>query len=131
MHSTAWSTALFVALGGGAGSLLRYAVAAWFLPRVAMLPWPTFVVNVLGCFLMGGVHQLLMSGRIVSHVTALTLTTGFLGGFTTFSAFGLDAFKLLSAERLGWALAYVLGTVILGLLALLLGVRLMRLLTAV
>jgi CrcB protein len=118
---------LIVFVGGGAGSALRYVVgraAAYSLP--ASFPWGTFIVNVAGSFLAG-----LLMGHLAARqsnapdTTQLLLMTGFLGGFTTFSAFSIDAIHV--ASRQSWpALAYVLGTVGVSIAAALLGLWLTR-----
>jgi CrcB protein len=80
-----------VAAGGAAGSVLRYAVgvwcAAWF---GAALPWGTLAVNVLGSAAIGLLGGLMLGGMGISTEARLLAITGFLGGFTTFSAFSLD-----------------------------------------
>jgi CrcB protein len=80
-----------VAAGGAAGSVLRYAVgvwcAAWF---GAALPWGTLAVNVLGSAAIGLLGGLMLGGVGISTEARLLAITGFLGGFTTFSAFSLD-----------------------------------------
>lgn len=81
-----------VAAGGAAGSVLRYATgiwcAAWF--GVA-LPWGTLAVNVIGSGVIGLLGGLMLGGAAVSQEARVLLITGILGGFTTFSAFSLDA----------------------------------------
>jgi CrcB protein len=97
---------------------------AWF---GAGLPLGTVLVNVLGSFLMGLLAALLAEGPSASQPWRLFLTTGVLGGFTTFSAFSLDALALWQRGETGLALAYVLGTVLLSLAAIALGVAAARL----
>ena len=113
-------TILQVALGGAIGSVLRYltvmAVAA---------PLGTLVVNVAGSFAMGVLVVTLAARTSVQPL----LMTGMLGGFTTFSAFSLDALRLWEAGEVVQALAYVAGSVILSLAAIGLGATLARSLT--
>lgn len=110
-------TLILVALGGAAGSVLRYlAVAA------VGAPLGTFVVNVMGSFAIG-VLFVTLGGR--GPLVALFMT-GLLGGFTTFSAFSLDALKLWQAGQGGQALLYVAGSVILSLVAVALGASLAK-----
>ncbi len=104
-------TLLHVALGGAAGSVARY------LSLIAVpAPWGTLGVNVLGSFLMGLLF--VPAGR--AGLSPLLLT-GFLGGFTTFSAFSLDAARLWTAGQAGQAAAYVAGSLLLSLAAVALG----------
>ncbi|WP_309665497.1 CrcB family protein [Tabrizicola sp.] len=109
-----------VALGGAIGSLLRYLTTA-----VVSAPLGTAVVNVVGSFAMGVLFVTLSSRTSLSPL----LMTGVLGGFTTFSAFSLDALKLWTAGQTTVALAYVGGSVVLSLVAVALGAALARGLT--
>ncbi|ADE84096.1 fluoride efflux transporter CrcB [Rhodobacter capsulatus] len=118
-------TLLFVALGGALGSALRYLVNIT-LPRLVGhgFPYATMTVNVLGSFAMGVlVVVLAMKG---GTRFAPFLMTGILGGFTTFSAFSLDAAKLVETGEIGTAAVYVLGSVGLGLAALFAGMAFAR-----
>lgn len=102
-----------VALGGALGSSLRYLVALGFAAAVgAGFPWATLTVNVLGSFLIGLVTALgLELGRLPDEVR-LFLTTGVMGGLTTYSTFSLDAVRLLeSGDALRGAGYLVLTTV--------------------
>ncbi len=107
-----------IALGGAAGSLARYWVATSVGARVQVGGAGTFTVNLVGALLIG-----LVLGSIESRFTetprwvTLGLTTGILGGFTTFSAFAYDAVGHVEAGDTGLALAYVIGTVVLGIAA--------------
>lgn len=114
---------LLVALGGALGSVLRYQVSGWLLPHTLRWGFPigTFVVNVAGCLLMGLLAGLMIKHEYFSHDSRLLLTTGLLGGFTTFSAFGLDLFYLLRRQEFVLAGGYVLCSVVMGLLVLWIG----------
>ena len=117
---------LVVFLGAGLGGLLRHGVNRVTLLTGGGYPWNTAVVNVVGSFAMG-----LLAGwwafRGDSHQTLrLFLATGVLGGFTTFSAFSLDAALLWERGRMAGAMLYLTFTVILALAGLFLGVALMR-----
>ncbi len=113
-----------VALGGAAGSMLRYltvlGAARLFGPGV---PLGTVAVNVVGSFAIGVLAIWLMGSRAWAYPL---LVTGFLGGFTTFSAFSLEAFRLWETGQPAMAVAYVVGSVGLGLAALLVGMALGR-----
>jgi CrcB protein len=121
---------LFVALGGALGASCRYGfglLAGRFLGLG--FPWGTLGVNVVGSFLMGLV--LIAFGRqfiATEHQEAarLFLMTGVLGGFTTFSAFSLDAFSLWERGETTLAVVYVLASVMLSLLAIIAGVAVGR-----
>lgn len=80
-----------VAVGGAAGSVLRYATGVWCARWFGIaLPWGTLAVNVVGSGVIGLLGGLMLSGVPLSHEARLLAITGFLGGFTTFSAFSLD-----------------------------------------
>jgi fluoride exporter len=118
---------LLVFLGGGLGSVLRYgaglAAARWAGPFTATggWPWGTFAVNVIGCTLMGVMFRLLPMPMEGGPQARLLFMTGVLGGFTTFSAFALDAALLwMRQDQAGFAL-YVTGSVLTSLLGVALG----------
>lgn len=110
-------TVFQVALGGAIGSVLRHLTVAAF-----SAPLATFLVNVAGCFVMGVLSVTLASRAQFSPL----LMTGILGGFTTFSAFSLDALKLWQSGQTTAALVYIGCTVILSLTAVALGAALAR-----
>ncbi|MDP9085930.1 MAG: fluoride efflux transporter CrcB [Pseudomonadota bacterium] len=116
---------LLVFLGGGIGAVLRYAAGRAALLAGWAPPLATLGVNVIGCFVMG-----LLAGWFVSRGGSepwrLLLLTGLLGGFTTFSAFGLDALTLYQRGATGAALAYVAASVLLSLAAVAAGFALVR-----
>jgi CrcB protein len=91
------------------------------------LPLSTLAVNVLGSFLIGLVAALLAEDAATGQPWRLFLATGVLGGFTTFSAFSLDALTLWQRGQPGTALLYVLGSVILSLTAVAIGAAAVRL----
>ncbi len=120
--STVVSVAAAVALGGALGSLLRHganhAAARW----VGLgFPWGTFIVNVVGCFLMGIAAAVFAQRTGLAPEWRALLATGFLGGFTTFSAFSLDFAQLLAHGYVGRAALYLGATVILAIVGFYLG----------
>lgn len=121
---------LNVAAGGAVGAALRYqlgrAVTHVAGPGV-VFPWPTLIVNVLGSLAMGILlGWLLSSGSEHDHFLRLLIGTGFLGGFTTFSAFSFDAVALFQRGEIAMALAYIAVSVLAGLAALMIGLIAMR-----
>ncbi|MEM7746171.1 MAG: CrcB family protein [Pseudomonadota bacterium] len=116
-----------VAIGGAAGASLRYLVAAWAGRLLGAGYMGTLVVNVAGSFLMGILAVVLME-RVPGgwQRFAPLLITGVLGGFTTFSAFSLDALYLLERGRFLAASGYIAGSVGLSILALYAGLALAR-----
>ena len=115
---------VLVAIGGAAGSIARHGVEQ-VLGSSKGLPVGTLTVNLAGAFLLGVLIEVLaLRGSDAGHRRAarLLLGTGFLGGFTTYSALAVEADGLVRDGRAGLALAYVLTTVVVGLLASLAGV---------
>ncbi len=118
-------TLIYVALGGALGAVLRYLTGLAALRVMGPgFPWGTLTVNIAGSFLMGGAVVALaqVSGNRLSPL----VMTGFLGGFTTFSAFSLDAVTLYERGALGLAVSYVAASVILSIAALFAGLALSR-----
>ncbi|MCB9729202.1 MAG: fluoride efflux transporter CrcB [Deltaproteobacteria bacterium] len=121
---------IFIAGGGALGALARYGVAVqarrlWGVD----FPWGTLLVNLLGCLLLGAVLEAARigpPGANVSRGLQVFLAVGFLGAFTTFSTFGVESVSLFMAGKPGEALAYVIGSVALGLAGSAAGILVMR-----
>ena len=121
---------ILVFLGGGIGSVLRLAVyrlaRIWLAPE---FPWGTLIVNVVGGFVAGIVSAWIISRSAgASDSASLFLMTGVLGGFTTFSAFSLDAVLLWQRGQGAGAAVYVLASVMLSVLGVIAGLGAGRLL---
>lgn len=117
---------LLVGIGGFMGSVARWKLGGLVLHLTAQqrFPYSTFVMNVLGCLLAGVLAGLAEKHALFGPDTRLFLFTGLLGGFTTFSAFGLDALYLLRRGDVAMAVLYALASVAVGLLAAWAGMRL-------
>ena len=111
--------ALVVGLGGFIGSVGRYKLGGMILHHSTAWRFPlsTFVVNVVGCFVIGALAALVEHRDLFSPDTRLFLFTGLLGGFTTFSAFGYEGIFLLRRGEIGIALAYAGLSVVCGFAA--------------
>ncbi|MDE2385657.1 MAG: fluoride efflux transporter CrcB [Alphaproteobacteria bacterium] len=122
---------LIVFLGGGLGAAARYGMNIG-VARVAgsAFPWHTMVINITGCFIMGALTELMAPRLNISNEMRLFLTTGILGGYTTFSAFALDFALLMERRDAAGAAAYVLASVGLSLIACFIGLWLVRTLAA-
>ena len=120
---------LIVFLGAGLGGMLRHGVNLT-APRLFGVDFPagTLAINVVGCTIMGVVagYFAFRSGETLSQATRLFLTTGILGGFTTFSAFSLDFALLVERGEAGYAALYVLASVGLSLIGVFAGLALVR-----
>ena len=111
------------ALGAGLRHLVNAACAHWLAPG---FPWATLIVNVVGSFLMGAVVAALVPYFGGTQAMRTFLATGILGGFTTFSAFSLDAVELFERGQFTALLFYVVGSVVLSILALVVGIGAVR-----
>ncbi len=116
-----------IALGAALGANLRYGLSTWAAQRFGTAwPYGTFLVNVLGCLVIGILLTLAATRLSLSEPLRLFLVTGLLGGFTTFSTFGYESFTLITrGDWLGAGL-YIGGSVIVGLAAVFLGASLAR-----
>lgn len=108
---------LLVGLGGGLGAMARYGVSVWAgqWPEGQAFPMGTLVVNVLGCFAIGVLAHLGEAKGLLTTEARLLLVTGFLGGFTTFSAFGSETLGLARGGASGLALGNIALHLALGL----------------
>ncbi len=118
---------LAIFIGGGAGAVLRHfsvlAANAWLGDR---FPYGTLFVNVAGSLAIGILMEAVARKANISPQVQALLVTGFLGGFTTFSAFSLDVYRLSSAGESVQASAYVAASVFLSLVAVFAGAALAR-----
>jgi crcB protein len=122
---------LLVGGGGFIGAIARYALGggvAHFAAQ-AKFPFSTFLVNLTGCFIIGILAGLSAKHELFSQEAKLFLFTGLLGGFTTFSAFGLETVVLLRRGESLIAAAYVGSSVMLGIAAVWLGIKTIYLLS--
>jgi len=105
---------LFIALGGASGAMGRYLLSGWVHGLwEGRLPVGTLLVNLLGSFAMGVVYVVLAEKQLIHQDWRGVLMVGFLGAFTTFSTFSLEAITLLEAGHLGHALGYMLASTVL------------------
>ncbi|MGN6031697.1 MAG: fluoride efflux transporter CrcB [Thermomicrobiales bacterium] len=120
-------TYIWIGLGAALGANLRYLVGRLMAEWLGVgFPWGTLTINVTGSFLIGVIATLLGERLDVGPEWRLFLVVGVLGGYTTFSTFSLDAINLMSADRWLAGIAYILGSVLLGLAACVLGIMLVR-----
>lgn len=121
------TSVFYAALGGAIGASLRYGVNVTSMKLLgANFPWGTMFVNIFGSFAMGVLIAVMAQAWNTSHDMRIFLTTGVLGGFTTFSAFSLDFANLWERKEHALALAYAGGSVVLSLMAIFAGLWLAR-----
>ena len=118
-----------ISLGAIGGALSRYYLTLWFAQRFGTnFPYGTFFINITGCFAMGFFVSLALERVItISPEIKLLIATGFLGSYTTFSTYGLDTITLLGDRRFGLAVIYWVGSTLLGIISVQLGVGLAKL----
>ncbi len=106
---------LYIAIGGAAGALLRYAVSG-FIHNFSggAYPWGTLVVNLSGCLVIGFLWQLFENFSFTPNMRSF-LFIGILGAYTTFSTYGLETFNLLREREIGYVLLNFLASNILGI----------------
>lgn len=120
---------LAVAIGGALGSMARYALSAWIFDVSShKFPYATLTVNVIGSFVMGILFVIIVEKAALPAEMRSLLMIGFLGAFTTFSAFSLDALGLWQNGHVFLSLVYMLATVVLCLVAISAAIWLTRLL---
>lgn len=119
---------ILVGLGGGIGSIFRYLtsllVNRYFHPD--SFPLATFVVNVLGCLLIGVLIGLSIRYELLDRELKLLLVTGFCGGYTTFSTFSSENLQLLESQNYYILCLYIILSILIGLLAVWLGFQLAK-----
>ena len=113
-----WRLLAAILVGGGLGSVARYAATVLVTQRVGPgFPWATFAINVIGSVIIGIVFELSQTRVLgMSALTRVFLMTGVLGGFTTFSTYSLDIVTLVSDRAIVLALLYAGGSVVTGFL---------------
>ena len=108
---------LWISLGGAVGTAARYLLSGWVLRSTGPgFPWGTLAVNAIGSFLLGLLMQIALGSTLFSPTLRLTLTTGVMGGFTTYSTFNYETLR--SFQDGAWLIAFAnLGATVLGCLA--------------
>ncbi len=118
-----WRRRLAVAVGGMAGGAARIGLSAVF-DEVGVVPWGTLAANLAGAALLGYLLTRFLQAAPRTTLTVPLLCTGFLGSFTTFSLLSVETVQFVQQGRVGLAVAYAGGSVVLGLLAAAAGIAL-------
>ena len=118
---------ILVGAGSAIGGMLRFGIGKWMYGLYPHpFPYPTLIINIVGSFLIGLFYGLTMKTTSVSPAMALFLTSGICGGFTTFSAFSYENIVLLKNGNYGYALAYVVLSVLTGIFSTFLGTQIIK-----
>ena len=108
---------IFIALAGLAGTLIRYWLSGFVARQYGeTFPWGTLIVNLIGSFLAGAMYHLAEERLLISPTLRAVILIGLLGGFTTFSSYGLQTFTLLREGQIGLATLNLAFSNVLGLL---------------
>jgi CrcB protein len=117
---------LLIFLGGGMGSVLRYLISSHFNSSETQLYLGTFLVNVIGCLILGFVIGISLKNSWLTGETTLLLGAGFCGGFTTFSTFSVEMHALLRVGNYSMFFVYMASSILVGVLCVMLGLWLSR-----
>lgn len=118
---------IYLGVGGFLGAVARYALGTLFaLANTTAFPWGTWTINLLGSFVLGFFLTLSLERLTISAELRLGIATGFLGAFTTFSTFCVETFLLIEGGKAWLAAAYLLSSLVLGLVSAWFGVILAR-----
>ena len=121
-------TLFYIGLGSCTGGISRYLLSKYVQNMTSSgFPLGTFIVNILGCFIIGLLYGLFDRGNLMNTNLKLFLTVGFCGGFTTFSTFMGDNFQLIKAGNFFYCSLYMAASIFCGYLLLFLGYSLIKL----
>ena len=125
--SQSLKSVLIVFAGSGLGGAARYGIQTWIFKMYPFtFPLGTFVVNIIGCFLIGLFYAFSEKGSLITPDWRLALTTGLCGGFTTFSTFGYENMYLLKTGNYWYFSLYTIASVVLGIAAVFGGIFITR-----
>ena len=118
---------LIVFVGSGIGGVARYGMQTWFVKLYPhSFPIGTFIVNILGCFLIGLFYEISHKASFITPEWRLALTTGLCGGFTTFSTFAYENLSLLKSGNYMVFTLYIILSVVLGIAGVFVGIYIGR-----
>ncbi|MBR5939753.1 MAG: fluoride efflux transporter CrcB [Neisseriaceae bacterium] len=117
---------LLVGSGSFIGGVLRYLLSLLIKFDGTHFPYATFLVNIMGCFIIGIIYSISLKNNILSQNTILFLTVGLCGGLTTFSTFSKESLQLVQNGFMGLSILYIILSVILGIIAAFLGINVVK-----
>jgi CrcB protein len=117
---------LLVFLGGGAGSIVRYAISHLMSKYALTFPYATLIANALSCIVFGAIATLILHGKIIEPRYRLLVLTGFCGGFSTFSTFSNETFTLFANGQWGFAFANIVASIVICLFCIYLGMKMIQ-----
>lgn len=123
-------TALWIGFGAAAGALMRWWFGLKLNAFFPTIPLGTLTANILGGFLIGMVMEITRTHAVIPENGRLAITTGFLGGLTTFSTFSAETVSLLSHQEYAWTLAIISAHLFGSILATISGIFVVKILTA-
>jgi CrcB protein len=109
---------LLIFVGGGLGSLARYGISKWLNPTSGGFPWGTLTANTLACLVLGVVAVVISQKSGISKELQAMVLIGFCGGFSTFSTFSMETFRMIQNGQWIMAISYVIASLITCLLVL-------------
>jgi CrcB protein len=120
-------TIVLIAAGGAAGAIARYLLQGWVDQFTGgRFPWGTFAVNISGSFLLGLVFALAVDRSVLAPEVRVPLMVGFIGSYTTFSTLMLESWRLVEDGDVLFLLGNIIGSVVVGMIALVAGLALGR-----
>ena len=117
---------LLIFIGGGLGSVCRYLISEIIFLKKFDFPYPTFIANLLGCFLIGLALGWSIKNSELNPSFLILFTVGFCGGFTTFSSFSQESLTLINNNQLFYFFSYLLLSITVGILFVYMGVKISK-----
>tara|TARA_B100000575_G_scaffold286527_1_gene283449 strand:+ start:2590 stop:2964 length:375 start_codon:yes stop_codon:yes gene_type:complete len=115
-----------VFIGGGLGSICRYLISEIIYFKKFIFPYPTFITNLLGCFLIGLVLGWSIKNSNIDSSLIILFAVGFCGGFTTFSSFSYESLTLINNNQILNLFVYVFSSILIGIFSIFIGLKISK-----